>query len=83
MAINYAVVSSKDLGTYCWLPRRFIKRTRCDRVLTCKYPEKKTCQAVLAEIDFLSEEISNVQERSKQKVQEIGQLINQLMNERR
>jgi hypothetical protein len=77
------IVSSKDLGANCWLSRRFIKRSRCDRVLTCKYPEKVDCQAVLAEIDFLSEEITNVQERSKQKVRYIGQLIGQLMSERK
>jgi hypothetical protein len=71
------IVSSKDLGANCWRPRRFIKRTRCDRVLTCKYPEKKDCQAVLAEIDILSEEITNVQERSKQRIREIGQLMNE------
>jgi ABC-type hemin transport system substrate-binding protein len=59
-----------------------MKRSRCDRVLTCTYPEKKTCQALLAEIDWLSEEITNTQERAKQKVQEIGQQIHQLMNER-
>ena len=49
-----AVVSLKELGTNCWHPCRFIKDDgRCDRVFTCKYPERKTCQAVNAEIAHL------------------------------
>lgn len=50
---NTAIVSSKELGTRCWLPKRFIKGERCDRVYLCNYPEKKTCQAVKAEIIYL------------------------------
>lgn len=50
-----ASVIIQELGTRCWLPRRFIKGKRCDRFYLCKYPEKKTCQAALAEIDHLKE----------------------------
>lgn len=51
-----AIVSSKELGTNCWLARRFIEGTRCDRLYVCKYPERKTCQAVHAEIAHLKQE---------------------------
>lgn len=48
------IVSSKELGTNCWLVRRFIQDgDRCPRVWVCNYPEKKTCQAVKAEIHHL------------------------------
>lgn len=45
-----AVVSSKELGTNCWLPKRFIAGSRCCRVMECSYPEKATCMAVVTEI---------------------------------
>lgn len=48
-----ASVTVKELGTRCWLTKRFIKGERCDRVYLCNYPEKKTCQAVKAEIIYL------------------------------
>ena len=48
-----ASVTVKELGTRCWLTKRFIKVERCDRVYVCNYPEKKTCQAVKAEIIYL------------------------------
>jgi len=52
-----AVVSSKELGTNCWLAKRFVKEgSRCDRLYVCKYPERKTCQAVHAEIAHLKQE---------------------------
>ena len=52
-----AIVSIEELGTNCWLPKRFIRDNgRCDRVFTCKYPEKETCQAVHAEIAHLKQE---------------------------
>jgi len=52
-----AVVTLKELGTNCWLPRRFVQRgSRCDRVYCCNYPEKKKCQAVHAEIAYLKKE---------------------------
>ncbi|KKN40487.1 hypothetical protein LCGC14_0732760 [marine sediment metagenome] len=52
-----AVVSSKELGTNCWLPKRFVQNgSRCDRIYVCPYPERKTCLAVQAEIDHLLNE---------------------------
>ena len=48
-----AIVTSKELGTNCWLPIRFIEGSRCQRVMECTYPEKKTCKAVYAEIAYL------------------------------
>jgi len=53
---NIAIVSFKELGTNCMLPKRFIPGERCDRVWLCNYPEKKTCQAVHVEIAYLKQE---------------------------
>ena len=53
---NIAIVSSKELGTNCMLPKRFIPGERCNRLWLCNYPEKKTCQAVHAEIAHLNQE---------------------------
>lgn len=53
---NTAIISSKELGTNCWLPKRFIKGGRCDRVYLCNYPEKKNCQAVHSEIAYIEGE---------------------------
>lgn len=57
-----AIVTLKELGTNCWLTRRFIRGTRCERLDLCKYPERKTCQAAYAEIDHLK----NTKERHRQ-----------------
>jgi hypothetical protein len=46
------VVQFGELGGNCWLPHRFLGG-RCNRVWRCKYPEKKTCLAVDAEIKRL------------------------------
>lgn len=46
-------VSSKTVGINCWLPRRFLLGQRCAQVMTCNYPEKRTCKAVQVEIDYL------------------------------
>ena len=52
-----AVVKSSELGTNCWLPRRFVKDgSRCDRIWTCSYPEKSSCMAIHAEIRHIQEE---------------------------
>lgn len=54
---NCAVVTASELGTSCWQPCRFIQKDgRCPRVWTCSYPEKKTCQAVHAEIAHIKGE---------------------------
>ena len=50
-------VTVKELGTNCWLAKRFCQNgSRCDRVYCCNYPEKKKCQAVHAEIAYLEHE---------------------------
>ena|GEM_PF-6578447 len=52
-----AIVSSKELGTNCWLARRFVKDgSRCARLYVCKYSERKTCEAVNTEIAHLKNE---------------------------
>lgn len=48
--IKTAIVNSKELGTNCWLTARFLDGVRCQRVMECSYPEKKTCKAVETEI---------------------------------
>jgi len=39
-----AVVSSSTVGMNCWEAARFTGG-ECQRIDTCKYPEKKTCKA--------------------------------------
>lgn len=48
----YKIVKSSELGTNCWLPARFCDGVRCDRVYRCTYPEKSTCKAVDAELEY-------------------------------
>ena len=48
-----AIIKSSELGTNCWLACRFVEGSRCDRIMFCTYPEKATCKAVDAEIEFL------------------------------
>ena len=73
-----AIVSVADLGIYCWQARRFIKRSRCERVLTCTYPCKGKCKAVDAEIEYLSQYIIDIQKSSLNRMQQIGQTIMEL-----
>lgn len=47
---EHAIVNSSELGTNCWLPVRFCGG-RCQRVMVCKYPEKRTCKAVQTELE--------------------------------
>ena len=54
---GYAIATVQELGTNCWLAKRFIKGSRCCRVFECKYPEKKTCRAVDAELEYLHQEM--------------------------
>lgn len=63
-----AVVSSKELGTRCWLTARFIEGKRCTRVMGCQYPEKKTCKAVDAEIAYLHRHRREVIDRTHSKI---------------
>jgi len=76
---NWAVVKSSDLGTNCWLPKRFVKGSRCDRLMQCNYPEKKTCKAVQAEIDFLGKNILDIQEEAVSRQEKAAQVIRELM----
>jgi hypothetical protein len=52
-----AIVTVQELGFHCWQAKRFIKGSRCCRVFECKYPEKKTCRAVDAELEHLHQEM--------------------------
>jgi len=58
------VVNSKELGTNCWSAHRFCGG-RCPRVMRCTYPEKATCKAVQAEIDYLNNYYANVIDHAK------------------
>jgi len=49
-----AIVDSKELGTNCWSPAKLTEGKRCSRVMLCKYPDKRTCKAVDAEIAYLN-----------------------------
>ena len=51
--MKYAIVNSKELGTNCWSAVRFTGGARCHRWDDCTYPEKKTCKAREAEIEYL------------------------------
>jgi len=73
--MKHAIVSSKELGTRCWLACRFIDGKRCPRVMRCKYPEKKTCRAVITELNYLRNE-------SKRLVSDIDNKIDRLTKER-
>jgi len=44
--VKTAIVSSKELGTNCWLACRFLEGGKCLRVKHCNYLEKRTCKAV-------------------------------------
>ena len=65
---KHAVVSSKELGTRCWLPARFVDGVRCPRVMQCTYPEKKTCKAVTAEILHLNAQVLECQKRIGERI---------------
>lgn len=71
-------VKSGKLGTNCWLPHRFYGG-RCERVMYCKYPEKQTCKAVPAEIEFIKQNSKEKVAQIKQKAKEdLGRLIDKL-----
>ena len=61
--VKTAIVSSKELGTNCWLACRFLEGGRCLRVMRCNYPEKRTCKAVDTEISYLNQLI-DLQQRT-------------------
>jgi len=66
-----AIVSSKELRTNCWSSFRFIRDMRCPRVFTCKYPEKKTCRAVEAEIAYLQQLTKEIKKNAKASIQQL------------
>lgn len=68
---TFTSVSSKELGTNCWLAKRFIKGSRCPRVVQCKYPEKKGCKAVVAEIAHLREKRVRAEQRFHDRISKL------------
>lgn len=77
---KHAVVSSKELGAKCWDPARFVEGTRCRRVMSCTYPEKKTCKAVTAELIHLNSEVVECQKRAADKIAELIKSVEELNN---
>ncbi len=59
------IVSSKELGN-CWSAIRFCGG-RCDKVFTCKYPEKATCLAVPSEK-------AHIEEKYKQRLADVNRI---------
>jgi hypothetical protein len=66
--IKTAIVNSKELGTNCWLAKRFTGGSRCCRVMDCTYPEKRTCKAVDAEIEYLQSQKQTLSENIDKKI---------------
>jgi len=79
--MSYVIVSSKELGTNCWLPNRFIKGSRCAQVMSCTYPEKKSCCAVQAEVDYLGQRIIEVQGSALKQIQALAEQAMSLLLE--
>ena len=74
---NKSVITSFGaLGTNCWSAYRFVRGTRCQKVLTCVYPEKATCMAVESEVDYIKKQHDLVerllQERTAEKLRILG-----------
>lgn len=65
-----ASVTIQEMGTNCWLPKRFIEGKRCCRVMECSYPEKNTCKAVDAEINRLEGIAEGIQAQIEQLLRE-------------
>ena len=66
-----AIVTLKEMGLNCWLPKRFIEGSRCDRVMECTYPEKKACKAVDAEIAYIRKAKEETEARSRAKINKL------------
>lgn len=72
-----AIVTLKELGINCWLPKRFVEGgSRCDRFMLCKYPERETCRAIDAELAHLQDE----QAKLLASAEKVGQTIKMLEN---
>lgn len=65
---KHAIVKSSELGTNCWKPCRFVPGSRCNRVESCTYPEKKTCKAIPAEVDYLNARVDEIKVQSKARI---------------
>ncbi len=68
---NTAIVSSKELGTNCWSPKRVIGGGRCDRVMVCDYPDKKDCQAVASEVAYLYQKVDRTRTKAEERAAKI------------
>lgn len=66
------IVNSRVLGTNCWSTRRFCGG-RCDRVMVCNYPEKKTCKAVASEVEFIKQTYRLNTEKAKKALEQLEQ----------
>lgn len=60
-----------QFGVNCWSPHRFLKGQRCHRVRTCEYPERATCKAVDAEVDYLLDREAREKNRIAEKLKMI------------
>lgn len=72
--MEHEVVSSKEVGTNCWSAARFCPATRCTRVMRCKYPEKATCKAVYAELEYLRERKAILRADIEAKIRKLDEL---------
>ncbi len=76
---NTAIVTVQELGTNCWHPCRFIRDDgRCSRVWACSYPERKTCQAIHAEIAYIKGEqrrLIQVSSNLDERVEELSAML--------
>lgn len=66
----YTSVPIKELGRNCW-QQCGNGRTRCKRVFKCHYPEKKTCMAVHAEIEYLKARVEREQQSTNKQIKEL------------
>ena len=73
---NTASVTMGELGTNCWKAARFVEGSRCERVLQCSYPERKTCKAVQSERVYLLEHkkevIRDITKTTDEKLDQLG-----------
>lgn len=76
--VKHAITSFQELGKNCWLPARFCAGAECQRVQTCKYPEKATCEAVKTEIGRLTEKSKQVMLDAIEEIENMSQQIEEL-----
>jgi len=68
--MKVSAVKASELGNNCWLPVRFCGG-RCQRVMKCEYPEKKSCKAVISEIAYLQEKARADKAKVQKKIQQL------------